>query len=95
MNFFKCYDSLLQVPFCEDESVQLFRVAFFRSDFLQNPYFSDLKSLEHSWPAVLNFKSFSQSLEQFFLTVGQNNSGSKIPQPISKLRISQIIWSTM
>ena len=35
-----CYDSLLQVPFCEDESVQLFRVAFFRSDFLQNPYFS-------------------------------------------------------
>ena len=35
-----CYDSLLQVPFCEDESVQLFRVAFFRSDLLQNPYFS-------------------------------------------------------
>jgi hypothetical protein len=35
-----CYDSLLQVPFCEDESVQLFRVAFFRTDFLQNPYFS-------------------------------------------------------
>ena len=34
-----CYDSLLQVPFCEDESVQLFRIAFFRSDFLQNPYF--------------------------------------------------------
>ena len=39
MIFFKCYDSLLQVPFCEDESVQLFRVAFFRRDFLQNPYF--------------------------------------------------------
>ena len=38
--FFKCYDSLLQVPFCEDESVQLFRVAFFRSDFFQNPYFN-------------------------------------------------------
>ena len=30
----------MQVPFCEDKSVQLFRVAFFRSDFLQNPYFS-------------------------------------------------------
>ena len=29
----------LQVPFCEEKSVQLFRVAFFRSDFLQNPYF--------------------------------------------------------
>ena len=37
--FFKCYDSLLQVPFCEEKSVQLFRVAFFRRDFLQNPYF--------------------------------------------------------
>ena len=39
--FFKCYDSLVQVPFCEDESVQLFRVAFCQSDFLQNPYFSE------------------------------------------------------
>ena len=35
-----CYDSLLQVPFCEDESVQLFRVAFFWIDFFQNPYFN-------------------------------------------------------
>ena len=35
-----CYDLLLQVPLCEDESVQLFRVAFFRIDFFQNPYFS-------------------------------------------------------
>ena len=26
--------------FCEDESVQLFRVAFLRRDLLQNPYFS-------------------------------------------------------
>jgi hypothetical protein len=26
----------------------------------------------------LNFKSFSRSLEQFFLT-GQNNFGSKVP----------------
>ena len=30
----------MQVPFCEDECVQLFRVAFFRIDFFQNPYFS-------------------------------------------------------
>ena len=29
----------LQVPFCEEKSVQLVRVAFFRSDILQNPYF--------------------------------------------------------
>ena len=34
------YCALLQVPFCEDKSVQLFRVAFFRNDFLQNPYFN-------------------------------------------------------
>ena len=40
--FIKCYDSLVQVPFREDESVQLFRVAFFRSDFLLNPYFNRL-----------------------------------------------------
>ena len=26
------------------------------------------------------FKSFSQSLELFFLTVGQNNFGNKIPK---------------
>ena len=28
-DFFKCYDSLVQGPFCEEKSVQLFRVAFF------------------------------------------------------------------
>ena len=32
--------STIQVPFCEEKSVQLVRVAFFRSDFLQNPYYS-------------------------------------------------------
>ena len=35
---------VLQVPFCEEKSVQLVRVAFFRSDFLQNPYFSSYTS---------------------------------------------------
>ena len=34
---------------------------------------SDLKN------SASNFKSFSRSLEQFFLTVGQNNFGNKIP----------------
>ena len=33
-------NSTIEVPFCDEKSVQLFRVAFFRSDFLQNPYFS-------------------------------------------------------
>ena len=30
----------------------------------------------------MNYKSFSQSLEQFFLTFGQNNFGNKIPLSI-------------
>ena len=33
----------------------------------------------NSRPSASNFKSFSRSLEQFFLTVGQNNFGNKIP----------------
>ena len=40
---------------------------------------SDLKTFENSRPSASNFKSFSRSLEQFFLTVGQNNFGNKIP----------------
>ena len=39
---------------------------------------SDLKNFANSWPSVFNFNSFSWSLEQFFLTVGQNNFGNKI-----------------
>ena len=34
---------------------------------------SDLNNFTNSWPSTSNFKSFSGSLEQFFLTVGQNN----------------------
>ena len=40
---------------------------------------SDLKIFENVKPSASNFKSFSQSLEQFFLTVGKNNFGNKIP----------------
>ena len=40
---------------------------------------SDLKGFANSRPSALNFKSFPCSLEQFFLTVGQNNFGNKIP----------------
>ena len=42
-------------------------------------YSSDLKNFGDSRPSASNFKSFSRSLEQFFLTVGQNNFGNKIP----------------
>ena len=40
---------------------------------------SDLKNFANSWLSASNFESFSQSLEQFFLTVGQNNFGDKVP----------------
>ena len=40
---------------------------------------SDLKHFANSLPSASNFKSFSRSLEQFFLTTpGQNNFGNKI-----------------
>ena len=40
---------------------------------------SDLKNFAISQPSASNFKSFSWSVEQFFLAVGQNNFGNKIP----------------
>ena len=40
---------------------------------------SDLKHFANSRPSASNFQSFSWSLEQFYLTVGQNNFGNKIP----------------
>ena len=43
---------------------------------------SDLKIFENSQPSASNFKSFFRSLQQFFLTVGQNNFGDKIPKII-------------
>ena len=38
-----------------------------------------------------NFKSFSRSLDQFFLTVGQNNFGNKIPVFKLSLRYLKIL----
>ena len=40
---------------------------------------SDLKIFANSWTSASNFKSFSQSTEQFFLAVGRNNFGNKVP----------------
>jgi hypothetical protein len=40
---------------------------------------SDLKIFANSWPSASNLQSFFRSLEQFFLAVGQNNFGNKIP----------------
>ena len=39
----------------------------------------DLKNFANFQPSASNFKRFSRSLEQFLLTVGQNNFGNKIP----------------
>ena len=44
----------------------------------------------NSRPSASNFKSFSRSQEQFFLTVGQNNFGNKIPF-ISKTQLFSIL----
>ena len=41
---------------------------------------SDLKMFANSRPSASNFKIFSRPLERFFLTVGQNNFGNKIPK---------------
>ena len=57
-----------------------------RNYYLQNWYFSDLKIFANSRPSASNFKSFSWSLEQFFLTVGQNNFGNKLPFLFSFLK---------
>ena len=40
---------------------------------------SDLKIFENSRTSASNFNSFYRSIEQFFLTVGQNNFDYKIP----------------
>ena len=40
---------------------------------------SDREIFANSRPSASNFKKISRSLEQFFLTVGQNNFGNKIP----------------
>ena len=46
----------------------------------------DLKNFANSWPSDSNFKSFSRSLEQFFLMVGKNNFGNKILVPALKTK---------
>ena len=48
---------------------------------------SDHKIFANSRPSASNFKSFSWSLEQYFLTKGQNIFGNKIPLPKMKLSL--------
>ena len=44
----------------------------------QKLFWAFTANFSNSPPSASNFKSFSRSLEQFFLTVGQNNFGNKI-----------------
>ena len=64
---------------------------------------SDLKNFASSRPSVSNFKSFSQSLKQFFFKVGQNNFGNNIPclkvvlecwNRIFFMHYNQFLWNT-
>ena len=57
--------------FCHQKNVLTYDIS--------NNCSSDLKNFANSWPSDSNFKSFSRSLEHFFLTLGQNNFGNKIP----------------
>ena len=56
--------------------------------------YRDVHALGYHWcltnfanyrPSASNFKSFFRSLEQLFLTIGQNNFGNKIPFLLCKL----------
>ena len=48
---------------------------------------SDQNFFENSRPSASNFKRSSRSLEQFFLKVGQNNFGNKIPVIIYRVNV--------
>ena len=54
-------------------------LTFSRAFTVSENCYRDLKIFANSRPSASNFKSFSQSLQQFLLTVGQNNFGVKIP----------------
>ena len=48
---------------------------------------SDLKHFENSRPSALNFKSFSRSVEQFFLTVGRKYLVTKYHWHLRKIDV--------
>ena len=57
---------------------------------------SDLKNVTNSRHSASNFKSFSRSLEQIFLTVRQNNFGNKIQlNTVVKIRLDYGVMINM
>ena len=59
--------------------LDLRNILFQKSNTVRINCSTDLKLYANSQCSASNFNSFSQSLEQFFLTVDQNNFGNKIP----------------
>ena len=53
----------------------------------------DLKKFANFWPSGSNFKRFFWSLKHFFLAVGQNNSGNKIPSYPYKIYCVFFTWT--
>ena len=71
------YKSYRYKPLCKKENGIFLTKLFWPT--VRKKYSSDLKKFANSRPSASNFKSCSQSLEYFFLTVGQNNFGNIIP----------------
>ena len=86
----------LWIPFCEEKSVQLFRVAFFRRDFFQNPYFSgpmqfyEKSQLFETFESCLHIVSLIPihpiNLRQFSLTFG---AGIKLYSKLKAINYEQ------
>ena len=55
-------------------------------------YSSDLKNVANSRPSNSNFKCFSHSLRQFFITVDQKIFGNKIPMISRYLFFNDFLW---
>ena len=69
MDFIKSHFGKMepQVPFCDEKSVQLVRVASSRSNFLQNPYFNGV------WPNFLVWSPpwvYASSVKNRFVIIG-------------------------
>ena len=86
-HFHKTLPKTISNPFCPTFACRTFvgnhfYLLTFHEYFYIPIFFSNLNynyTIENSWPSASNFKSFSRTLEQFFLTVGENNFDNKIP----------------
>ena len=85
---------------CRNIQEQVKKAFFYQKLFwpftVQTNCSSDLKFFTNSRPSTLNFKIYSRSLEQLFLTVGQNNFGNFRYRDLSlkflKKRVDMGVW---